>query len=225
MIKAFCSLLVCCAVLVGSLDAIDKEPCTFLEPLTPIEENPFFQEMAIRSQKSSETFRSLFTYFKEHEKNCYRYQFKYPLKDEAGARLFAKTLSIQAQIAHRFLPGISFCQFLAPSHLGFTRKITTAEGITSKEYVVLDSTAERILIAEEFSILPNGDIATAAAASFIRIIKEEGLWYFAGTYLYKNKPSQEKINEAISQFKTTYENMVFFIEKEDVNAIHSQLQK
>lgn len=62
-------------------------------------------------------------------------------------------------------------------------------------------------------------------AAWNSVVEEEGGWFFCGMYLYPTAPDTHTIQERSNMFRETYENMLSFIEKENVDAVFSNLGK
>ena len=140
-------------------------------------------------------------------------------------RFLQKVLQIKAQEAHRFVPVISLSEFIAPSHLGFIRKITIeGNGPTIQEHVLVDRDKHQVLFIEEFVIDPSGGVHPGSFTALNQVMEENGVWYFAGTYLYPFEPQVDKIDKTSQLFLATYEAMLLFMELEDVDGIYEQLK-
>ena len=81
------------------------------------------------------------------------------------------------------------------------------------------------IFIEEWVIDSNNVEQPGSFAAINSVIEEEGKWYFAGTYFYNDKPSNSDIPNKIRMFQETYENMISFIENEDVDHYYNQLQQ
>jgi hypothetical protein len=205
--------------------AVVVSECVYRMPVQEPCENIFFKELITRSHALNESFDSIRDSFEQKKSSYHQFQFKYPLKDSEHAQIFAKVLQIKAQEAHRFVPAIVLSQFISPNHLGFLREITIGGGgPTIQENVVIDRASNSVIFIEE-SIKTTEGTKSGEFSAINKVIEENGQWYFTGTYLYNDKPSQDKIDERIDMFAKTYENMMNFIEKEDVQGIFDQLKK
>jgi hypothetical protein len=206
-----------------------QESCIFVEAQKYNIPDLFF-DFARMAQDETETFESLHSIFKWMMPHCCYFQFKYPLKDEQQAKDFVKVLKIKAQQAHRFVPVISSCEFIAPSHLGFTRKIIVKEkdyllqerDVRIQEHIVINADSNAILFIEEWIALSTGEIMAGHFAAINDVIEEEGQWYFTGTYLYD---FVKDVEQSKQMFDATYRNMVTFLENEDVEVVYQSLAK
>jgi Domain of unknown function (DUF1857) len=208
-----------------AIKASPQSYCVYKMPVQEPCENTFLKELITRGHHLNESFGSIRDSFAEKKSSYHQFQFKYPLKDREHAQVFAKVLQIKAQEAHRFVPAIALSQFISPNHLGFLREITIGGGgPTIQENVLIDRASNSVIFIEEAIKTAEG-IESGEFAAINRVIEENGQWYFAGTYLYNDNPSADKINERIDMFAKTYENMMSFIEKEDVQGIYDQLKK
>jgi hypothetical protein len=222
--------LFCLAI--NNLDASSSKDektalCNYLVPTQPVNDELFFHDLILRANDEMETFDTIASYLKEQAVFCHRFQFKFPLKEgREYAQIFAQVLQIKAQQAHRFVPVISFSQFLTPSHLGFIRKIKIGDrGPNIQEHVLVDRIYDNIIFIEELIEDSSQGIELGCFAALNSILEEEGAWYFTGTYLYNWEPDTETMNDTIQMFKKTYENMASFIENNDVDAIYHQLSE
>ncbi|MBA3239542.1 MAG: DUF1857 family protein [Parachlamydiaceae bacterium] len=135
-------------------------------------------------------------------------------------------MQIKAQEAHRFVPVITFSQFIAPSHMGFIRNIKIENnGPTVQEHVLVDQNSMQVIFIEEWVMDTNEVIHPGSFAAINSLIEEGGQRYFAGTYFYKDAPDVSKVPAIIEMFNKTYENMILFLENEDVDHIYNQLYK
>jgi hypothetical protein len=208
------------------LAANTAEQCYYAEPLEFAVDEHFFSKLILQSGNEKETFASIESHLRSNIPFCHRFQFKYPLKDGVHANTFAKVMQIKAQEAHRFVPVITFSQFIAPSHLGFIRNIKIANnGPTVQEHVLVDQNSRQVIFIEEWVMDSNEVIHPGSFAAINSIIEEEGQWYFAGTYFYKDAPDASKFPAIIQMFQKTYENMILFLENEDVDQVYNQLHK
>lgn len=208
-----------------TIKALPKSDCIYKMPVQEPSKNDFFKELITRGHSINESFDSIRDFFEQKMSLYHQFQFKYPLKDREHAQIFAKVLQIKAQEAHRFVPAIALSQFISATHLGFLREIMIGGGgPTIQENVLIDRASNSVIFIEESIRTPEGT-SSGEFAAINRIIEEDGQWYFAGTYLYNDKPSQDKIDERIDMFAKTYENMMRFIEKEDVQGFYDQLEK
>lgn len=201
--------------------------CHYLMPTQqPTVDDAFFHELIVRGNDENETFQSIATYLEQAATSCHRFQFKYPLKDRDHAQIFAKVLQIKAQEAHRFVPVISFSQWISRSHLGFNRKIKIeGNGPTIQEHVLINRESNQVIFIEESVTDANGDVQLGSFAAQNGIIEEQGSWYFVGTYLYNWEPTTEKVRDIIQMFQDTYENMMHFTENEDVDFVYDHLHE
>jgi hypothetical protein len=202
------------------------QECYYAEPIEQKVDGNFFQKLIVQGYDENETFTSIEKHLRNHIPFSHRFQFKYPLKDSFHAQIFAKVLQIKAQEAHRFVPVIYSSKFVAPCHLGFIREIKIAnDGPRVQEHVLVDHKPTQVIFIEEWAIDANGIEHPGSFAAINSVIEEEGHWYFAGTYFYNEKPSNSDIPNTIRMFQETYENMISFIEHEDVdyyyNLLHS----
>lgn len=187
-------------------------------------DNTFLKNLIIRSQDQNESFETIHDSIEQNQSFYHQFHFKYPLKNQEHAQVFAKVLQIKAQEAHRFVPAIEFSQLISPAHLGFLREITIGGGPTIQENVLIDQASNSVIFIEK-SITTKDGVESGEFAAINKVIEENGHWYFAGTYIYNDHPSQEKINQRINMFTKTYENMMDFIEKGSVQEIYNQLKK
>jgi len=200
--------------------------CYYAEPIEQKVDEIFFQQLILQGYDENETFVSIEKHLRDSIPFSHRFQFKYPLKDSSHAQIFAKVLQIKAQEAHRFVPVIDLSQFIAPSHLGFIRNIEIANsGPTVQEHVLVDQNSMQVIFIEEWVMDSNEVIHPGSFAAINGIIEEDGQWYFAGTYLYKDAPDASKVPAIIQMFQKTYENMISFQENEDVDQVYNQLHK
>lgn len=219
----FCSLLSETAELAANNTS---EQCYYLEPLDVAVDEHFFQKLIHQSCKEEETFVSIESQLRNNIPFCHRFHFKYPLKDKIHASCFAKIMQIKAQEAHRFVPVIALSQFIAPAHLGFIRNLKIANsGPTVQEHVLVDQNSMQVIFIEEWVMDSNGVVYPGSFTAINSIIEEEGHWYFAGTYIYKDAPDASKVPSIIQMFQMTYENMISFLENEDVDQVYDQLCK
>lgn len=200
--------------------------CHYLAATQPAVDGFFFHELIVRGHHAKETFHSIIFHLEQHAATCHRFEFKYPLKDQDHARIFAKVLQIKAQEAHRFVPSVALSQFISPSHLGFIREIIIKDnGPVIQEHVLVDQDSDRVIFIEE-SVDLDGTVQLGNFAALNGVREEEGIWYFVGVYLYDWQPdSSDQIDEVVQGFQATYENMLSFIENEDVDAVYNQLQQ
>lgn len=209
-----------------SLLAVDDPTTSDCICLPSIEQelnHPFFPEIIDKINQPKETFKSIFCLLERNKHSCHQFQFKYPLGNERHAQIFAKILQIKAQEAHRFVPVITSCKFVSPSHLGFIRKITVkGKGSIVEEHVLIDQDSNAVIFVEELIETKKG-VMLGCFAALNDIIEEDGQWYFVGTYLYGSKPTDNEILERKESFRETYENMLYFVENEDVDKIYNQL--
>ncbi|MBA3286141.1 MAG: DUF1857 family protein [Nitrosopumilus sp.] len=200
------------------------QECYYAEPIEKKVDGNFFQKLIVEGYDENETFASIEKNLRDNIPFSHRFQFKYPLKNSFHAQNFAKVLQIKAQEAHRFVPVIDKSQFIAPCHLGFIREIKIKnEGLRVQEHVLLDHVTAQAIFIEEWVIDSNNIQYPGSFAAINSVIEEEGMWYFAGTYFYNEKPQDADIPNTISMFQETYENMISFIENEDVDYYYNQL--
>lgn len=202
------------------------QECYYAEPIEQKVDGNFFQKLIVQGYDENENFESIEKHLRDNIPFSHRFQFKYPLKDKSHAQIFAKVMQIKAQEAHRFVPVIGLSQFIAPRHLGFIREIKIMnDGPRVQEHVLVDHESPQVIFIEEWAIDSNNIEHPGSFAAINSVIEEEGKWYFAGTYFYNEKPSNSDIPNTIRMFQETYENMISFIESEDVDYYYSQLQK
>lgn len=202
------------------------QECYYAEPIEQKVDEIFFQKLILQSYDEKETFMSIEGHLRENIPFSHRFQFKYQLKDRSHAQIFAKVMQIKAQEAHRFVPVISSSQFIAPRHLGFIREIKIVnDGPKVQEHVLVDQQSSQVIFIEEWVIDSNNIEHLGSFAAINSVIEEEGKWYFAGIYFYNEKPSNFKIPNTIHMFQETYENMILFIENEDVDYYYNQLHQ
>lgn len=207
-----------------AIKARPKSDCVYKMPVQEPCDNKFLKELITRGHHLNESFESIRDSFEQKKSSYHQFQFKYPLKGLEHAQTFAKVLKIKAQEAHRFVPAIALSQFISPNHLGFLREITIGGGPKIQENVLIDRASNSVIFIEE-AITTTEGIESGEFAAMNTVIEENGQWYFAGTYLYNDKPSADKIDERIDMFAKTYENMMSFIENEDVQGVYDQLKK
>ena len=208
----------------ASADNAGAGECRYIAPSQPAND-AFFHDMIAHANDESETFAGILSHLEEEAASWHRFQFKYPLKSSDHAKIFAKTLQIKAQEAHRFVPVISHSQYISANHLGFIRHITIKDnGPTIQEHVLVDQDANRVIFIEEFILDANGESHVGSFVALNQVIEEDGSWYFAGTYLYPREPDTDKIFETMHMFRDTYEKMMSFIEDEDVDAVYESIQ-
>jgi hypothetical protein len=197
----------------------------YIPPSDPLVDKAFFHELIYRSHREHESFHTISKFFEQNKGSYYQFEFKYPLKDEEYAKTFTKVLHIKAQQAHRFVYVISESEFIAPCHLGFMRKIRIGtEGLTILEHILVDHPTNSHIFIEEL-VKTQEEERLGSLAALNRVIEENGLWYFQGTYLYADKPNDDEICDRFEMFNQTYENMRLFIENENVDEIFEQLKK
>jgi hypothetical protein len=227
MEKLYICLYALCIVLSEStLFAVNdaSEQCYYSAPLEHAVDEDFFQKLILLGCDEEETFASIETYLRENIPFSHRFQFKYPLKDSIQAQTFAKVMQIKAQEAHRFVPVIAYSQFIATSHLGFIRNIKIANnGPTVQEHVLVDQNSMQVIFIEEWVMDLNGMMHPGSFAAINSIIEEEGRWYFVGTYFYKDAHHVSEVPAIIQMFQKTYENMILFLENEDIDLVFDQL--
>ncbi len=201
------------------------QECYYAEPIDQKVDVNFFQKLIIQADDKNETFASIEKHLRDNIPFSHRFEFKYPLLDKSHAEIFAIVLQIKAQEAHRFVPVIESSQFIAPGNLGFIREIKIKnDGPRVQEHVLLDHKKARIIFIEEWVIDSNNIEHPGCFAAINSVIEEEGMWYFAGTYFYNEKKKSADIPSTIRMFQETYENMISFIENEDVESNYNQLQ-
>lgn len=226
--SSFCSFFKRIAflfILCGSIKSVAASDCIYVSPLQEISEEFFFHELILRSDHLSETFASILDFFEQNRSSFHQFQFKYPLNNQEHAQTFAKVLQIKAQQAHRFVPTIAHSQFNSACHLGFIRNIKIKEPyLRIQERVLVDRASHAVIFIEEWIETEKG-VMLGSFAALNEVIEESGLWYFAGTYLYMNPPAEDEIQDRIEMFDKTYENMLLFIENEDVDEVYNHLSK
>ncbi|MBA3285248.1 MAG: DUF1857 family protein [Nitrosopumilus sp.] len=201
------------------------EECYYAEPIEQKVDGNFFQKLIVKCYDENETFASIENHLRNNISFSHRFQFKYPLKNRSHAQIFAKVLQIKAQEAHHFVPVIDLSQFIAPRHLGFIREIKIKnDGLRVLEHVLLDHESAQVIFIEDWVLDSNNIRFPGSFASINSVIEEEGTWYFAGTYFYNEKPKNADIPHKIRMFQETYENMISFIENEDVDFYYNQLR-
>jgi hypothetical protein len=196
----------------------------YLEPKTACAPS-LFDEFKRRSDLPQETFATLAASLHEMKDSCHQFQFKYPLRDSDQAALFARVMQIKAQEAHRFVPVIANCQFIEPRHLGFSRRVSIVDGPVLQEHVLIDTLTRSIIFVEEFAVTPEGEVVPGTFVALNSVIEEEGQWFFSGIYLYGQPPTEKQIQDRIRMFWLTYEAMIDFIEKCDVDLAFSELRQ
>lgn len=198
---------------------------SFIKPSKTLLSGAYFQELIKKSDQSDATFQKIFEDFKEHASSFYRIRFRYPLKDEQQAKQFAKLLQIKAQQAHRFVPSMKKAEFIEPRHLGFIRRLDLdGKGFTVQDRILVDKELPRILFIQEWFIDSNGKKQPGNFAAVNAVIQENGHWYFFGEYLYPLEAPAEAIEGMLITFCETYENMLLFLEKDDVDAVLRSLK-
>lgn len=197
--------------------------CYYAEPAEQKVEGNFFQKLIAQGYDENETFASIEKHLRDKVTFSHRFQFKYPIGDHSQAQIFAKVMQIKAQEAHRFVPVIELSQFIAPRHLGFIREIKICDGPTVQEHVLVDHRSPQVIFIEEWVLTPDNIQYPGSFAAINSVVEEEGTWYFAGTYFYNEKPDNAKISNTIRMFHETYENMISFIENDDVDDCYNQL--
>lgn len=200
------------------------QECYYAEPVEQKVDGNFFQKLIVQGYDENETFESIEKHLRDNIPFSHCFQFKYPLRDRSHAQIFAKVMQIKAQEAHRFVHVIDLSQFIAPSHLGFIREIKIKnDGPRVQEHVLLDHESAQVIFIEEWVLDSNNIQHPGCFAAINSVIEEEGAWYFAGTYFYNEKPKNADIPNTIHMFQETYENMISFIENEDVDFYYNQL--
>lgn len=185
----------------------------------------FYSNILEKSANRAETFDSIYDYFQKHKKGFYRYEFKHLLRDKKHAQIFVKVLAIKAQEAHRFVPPIQKSEFQTPCHLGFVRHIKIeGGGPVCSERVLVNPHGSRVIFLEEWCEM-NSSIEPGSFAAMNGIIKEKGKWYFTGEYLYSTASDEREVQARKKMFNQTYQKMLAFIEKEDVEKIYCNLKK
>lgn len=216
---AWILLLPLCAV--GSIGALEKPVgCTYMAPVGGEADGKFFKEINLLANTGG-NFEEVLAFLEARQINIHRFDFRYALKDQAQAEVFGKVLQIKAQEAHRFVPVIEISQFIEPAHLGFLRQIAIKDGPIVQEHVLVDQ--NRVIFVEEW-VITEGKIQPGKFAAVNRIIEENGVWYFAGTYLYEEGSDEKGVAESSEMFRKTYENMAAFAESDDVNVIYASLK-
>lgn len=170
-------------------------------------------------------FASVADHIEQAKISCHQFVFKYPLKDAGQAKTFSKVMQIKAQEAHRFVPVIMDCQALEKKNLGFSRQIIIQNGPLVQEHVLLDQETDSVIFVEEFVVLPDGKTVPGSFAAINRITQEEGRFFFYGIYLYDEEPTQATIETRDAMFQATYDNMIRFLETEDVDFVYSSLKE
>ncbi len=200
--------------------------CFYVTPKEQFVNGVLFQNLILRAHQENETFASILAAIENDKAQCHQFHFRYPLKDKDHAEKFAKVLHIKAQQAHRFVPVIASSQFTGPGHLGFFREITIRgqglQGPRVQEHVLVDKAMNRVIFIEEWIATEDG-LQPGSFASVNAVTEENGHWYFAGTYLYETPPTLEDLGAREEMFRETYENMLFFLEQEDLEASYQQL--
>lgn len=203
-----------------------SEQCYYSEPLDFSVDEFFFQKLILQGSSEEETFASIESHLRSNIPFCHSFQFKYPLKDSAQADTFAKIMQIKAQEAHRFVPIITLSEFISPSHLGFIRHIKIANnGPTVQEHVLVDQSSMQVIFIEEWVMDANEVKHPGSFAAINSVVEEEGQWYFAGTYFYNGATHASEVPAIIEMFQKTYENMISFLENEDVDQVYNQLSE
>lgn len=199
------------------------DACAYTPPTETVMHNVFYA-LKEKGKQLEENFASMALHFENIRNACHQFTFKYPI-EAADLDRFVKVLQIKAQEAHRFVPDIALSQCLEPEHLGFIRQIEIHNGPTVLEHLLLDEEAHQVIFIEESVTLPNGLELPSSFAAKNSIIEEEGIWYFAGAYLYAERPEENTIRAKDAMFKATHDNMLKFLQYEDVDAIYDQLHK
>lgn len=197
--------------------------CEYLPPRQASDEN-LFNQILSESMQTDKSVADIASYLHEIKDDCHQFTFKYPLFNADHALTFAKVMEIKAQEAHRFVPVFSDCRFIEEANLGFIRQADVKGGPTIQEHVLVDSGAHTVIFVEQFVRLPNGQEIPGAFAAINQVVEEEGCWYFSGAYLYAEEPSLDKIQERKEMFRKTYDNMIDFIQRDDVEAVYASLQ-
>lgn len=204
------------------LNQEESQECVIQLPKVQTNIN-FFQAINTKSRDKTETFTSILNFFEQNKNSYYLFTFNYPLADKEQADQFAKVLAIKAQEANRFVPVIATSQFIEPSHLGFIRQITIKDGPKLQERVLIDQKTKKVIFIEDWVDI-EGQILPGSFAAVNAIVEKNEQWYFAGSYLYQANPLDTKTEESIVEmFKMTYENMLTFLQNEDVDAVYKQL--
>ena len=198
--------------------------CRYVAPKEPLVHESFFHSLIKRSdERRTESFSSIAQSIEREAPFCHTFKFRYPVKDPVT---FAKVMVIKTQEAHRFVPVIASSKFIERRNLGFSREIVIADGgPTVLEHVLVDKESPRVIFIEEAELLPNGEKKVGSFAAINRVVEEEGGWFFTGSYLYNWEPSPEEISELCQLFQDTYDNMIIFMEKENVERAYEELQK
>lgn len=183
--------------------------------------NNFFQEINAKSKDKTETFASILHFFEQNKRSYYLFTFNYPLANKKHAEKFEKVLAIKAQEANRFVPVIESSQFIEPCHLGFIRQIRIKDGPTVQERVLVDQKTKKVIFIEDWVDIGN-QIVPGNFAAVNAVIEKNAQWFFTGDYLYEVNPEDTE-ESIIEMFKKTYENMLTFLENEDVEVVYSQL--
>jgi len=193
-------------------------------PIQPEKLDNFYRIIIKKSQDPNETFDSLFEYVKNNLNRATLFNFKFPLNDENHAKQFAKVLKIKAQQANLFVPVIESCEYISKTTNGFIRRIKISDnGPTIQEHVLLDKKSFGVLFVEEWEEL-NAARVEGRFVAWNNVIEEKGLWYFVGTYLYNDTFEPEVIEKQKAMFQKTYENMILFLEKHDIESAYLKLK-
>ncbi|MBA2728723.1 MAG: DUF1857 family protein [Parachlamydiaceae bacterium] len=152
-----------------------------------------FQDIKNRSDDKTETFQSIISNLEIIKTSCHQFCFRFPIQTIELATRFAQVMKIKSQEAHRFVPVISSCEFIEPRHLGFSRKIQILDGPLVHEHVLLDQASDSIIFIEESVKILNGEVYPGTFISINTLSDENGYWYFAGTYLYADKPTDTEV--------------------------------
>ncbi len=208
----------------AALGDAESSPFVYIAPQRAYASNPF-GEMRAKSDRVVETFATMASFLHGVQDCCHQFRFKYPLLSAEHAKTFAKVMHIKAQEAHRFVPVIKNCEFIGPRNLGFARRIVIAEGPIVQEHVLVDAASDAVIFIEESVVLPNGEVQPGAFAALNSVIEENGSCYFSGIYLYDDQPSDRQAQERKTMFRLTYENMIGFMESDDVELAFDRLGK
>lgn len=209
---------------INSTGTDKNSECVYIAPQRSNATN-VFDEVKTKSDQNTETFSTMATFFHEIKESCHQFYFKYPLQSAEQAKIFAKILQIKAQEAHRFVPVIASCQFLEPRNLGFSRQIEIVNGPIVQEHLLVDTASDSVIFVEEFAVMPNGEVFPGTFTALNSIIEENGSWYFSGIYLYPDQPNEKQVQERQAMCKKTFENMIDFMNKDNVDFIFNKLKK
>jgi hypothetical protein len=196
----------------------------YVEPIEQKEN--VFKEIIKLSNDVKNSFSDIENFLVDNSKYFHQFYFTYPLKEEQAIE-FMEVMSIKAQEAHRFVPVIAKSKFIKKQHLGFSRQITLKNGTIVQEHVLTWSPPipSIIMFIEESVTLTNGKTLPGAFAAINQVFIFKDQFYFRGKYFYQDKPTEQQIHEREIMFKKTYENMLDFIEKGNVDKAYNKLKK